>query len=51
MGKEHGQGTETWSDGYKYVGEWKNGDMWNGKYYDKNGNITGIFVNGEWIKQ
>ena len=31
-------GTYTWSDGAKYVGEWKSGEMWNGTFYDKDGN-------------
>ncbi len=26
-GKYDGQGTYTWSDGRKYVGEWKDGEM------------------------
>tara|TARA_B100000586_G_scaffold154524_1_gene112404 strand:- start:123 stop:389 length:267 start_codon:yes stop_codon:yes gene_type:complete len=25
MGYQNGQGTQTWSDGSKYVGEWKDG--------------------------
>ncbi len=36
----------TWSDGYKYVGSWKRGQMWNGIYYDNKGNIFGKQVNG-----
>ena len=28
-GVPHGQGTYTWSDGSKYVGEWKDGNPWN----------------------
>ena len=48
-GKENGYGTYTWFDGEKYVGEHKDGRFWNGIYYDKNGNITTKFVNGqEW---
>ena len=35
----------------KYLGEWKKSQIWNSSYYDKNGNIIGKFVNGEWIKQ
>jgi len=50
-GKYDGQGTYTWSDGRKYVGEWKDGKRWNGIMYDKNGNITGKYVNGIYIKQ
>ena len=48
-GKEHGQGTLTWSDGEKYVGEFKDGEMWNGTLYDKDGNIKYKWVNG--VKQ
>jgi hypothetical protein len=28
-------------------GEWKEGKIWNGKKYDKDGNIFATFVNGE----
>ena len=44
--KYHGQGTFTWSDGDKYVGEYKDGKPWNGNMYNKNGIIYGIIVNG-----
>jgi len=50
-GKPKGQGTYTFNDGNKFVGEYKHGNEWNGIYYNKNGNIIGKFVNGEWIKQ
>jgi len=33
------------------MGEYKNGDEWNGTYYDQNGNIIIKFVNGKSIKQ
>ena len=33
----------------KYVGEYKNGEVWNGIVYDKNRNIKGTWVNG--VKQ
>ena len=49
-GKRNGQGTLTLSDGRKYVGKYKDASPWNGKIYDKNGNILGKWVNGEWIK-
>ncbi len=26
----NGQGTQTWLDGRKYVGKWKDGERWNG---------------------
>ena len=45
-GKKHGQGKYTSMKGDKYVGEWKNNQSWNGKEYDKNGNLIGKFVNG-----
>ena len=43
----HGQGTYNWSNGKKYVGEWKNGKEWNLTSYDKYGNILGKWGNGE----
>ena len=49
-GKEHGQGTWTWSNGQKDVGEFRGDKHWNTTNYDKNGNILGKWVNGEWIK-
>ena len=48
---EQYEGTHTWSYGYKYVGSWKGGQMWNGRGYDKNGNIKRKWVNGKEIKQ
>ena len=50
-GQLHGQGTYTFPDGRKYVGEWKNGKRWNGTEYDKDGNIQYKYVNGEYISQ
>jgi len=51
--KYHGQGTwfgkGKWK-GQKYVGEYKDGKEWNGKLYDKNGNIIGKYVNGNYRK-
>ena len=47
----HGQGIYTSSDGYKYVGEYRDGEEWNVIRYDKDGNITGKYVNGKRIKQ
>ena len=46
-GEPNGQGTFIWSDGTKYVGEYKNGKRWNGIYYDQYGNIRGKTVNGK----
>jgi len=45
-----GQGTQTYPDGGKYEGSWKNGVRWNGTQYDKNGNIKYKYVNGKHIK-
>jgi hypothetical protein len=45
--KRTGQGTFTWANGDKYVGEWKDGEEWNGTIYDKEGNITEKFEEGE----
>ena len=50
-GRWNGQGTFTTSNGSKYEGEYKDDWEWNGTQYDKNGNITGKYVNGKWIKQ
>ena len=46
----NGQGTITYSDGDKFVGEFKAGELWNGTGYDKNGNIQLKFVNGESVE-
>ena len=46
-GIKHGQGTYTLTNGSKYVGEWRENKSWNGKEYDKKGNIIGKYVNGE----
>ena len=45
--KPNGQGTHTYSNGKKYVGEWKAGGPWIGKLYDKDGAIIGKWVNGK----
>jgi len=45
-----GQGTWTWSNGQKDVCEFRGDKHWNTTNYDKNGNILGKWVNGEWIK-
>ncbi len=43
---ENGKGTLTWSDGSKYVGEFKDDAPWNITEYDKDGNIIGKWVDG-----
>ena len=50
-GVPNGQGTLTTPNGWKYVGEWKGGEMWNGTIYDKDGNIIKKVVNGKMINQ
>jgi len=50
-GERNGQGTEIMNDGKKYVGEFRKNNPWTGTTYDKDGTITGKYVNGEWIKQ
>ncbi len=50
-GKRH-EGIFTYNDGDKYIGDWKtneegNHTFWNGTRYDKDGNITKKYVNGE----
>ena len=46
FGEPNGQGTLTFPDGRKYVGEFKDEEMWTGKFYDNNGNIEGKMLNG-----
>ena len=46
--KWHGQGTYTFPDGSKFVGEWKDGNSWNGNEYDEEGNVTATFSDGVW---
>ena len=45
-GKPNGQGTMIFENGYKYEGEWKNGEEWKGTRYDKDGDIDYKVVNG-----
>ena len=46
IGNLFGQGKMFWSNGENFVGEWKNGKEFNGRKYDKEGNIIGNYVNG-----
>ena len=48
-GGRGGVGTYIFSDGRKYVGSWKDGEMLNGTTYDRDGNIISKFVKGERI--
>ena len=50
-GEKNGQGTHTYPDGSMFEGDYKDDWEWNGTQFDKNGNITGKYVNGKWIKQ
>jgi len=43
---ENGQGTYTWANGDKYVGEWKDDKRDNGKQFDKEDKLVGIWVDG-----
>ena len=45
-GKKHGQGTFTFSDGKKGVGEFRENKPWNITIYGKSGIIILKYVNG-----
>ena len=45
-GKPNGVGVLISTNGWKYFGSWKNGEIWNGTEYDKDGNIIQTWVNG-----
>ena len=36
----------TYSDGTKFVGEWKKGERWEGKQFNKNGKVSNIYFLG-----
>ena len=46
-GKPNGLGVLTSTDGWKYFGSWKNGEIWNGTEYDNYGNIIYRWVEGK----
>ena len=46
-GKPNGLGFLISTNGWKYFGSWKNGEIWNGTEYDKYGNIIYRWVNGK----
>jgi len=50
-GVPNGLGFIYYPSGRKFVGSWKDGKMWNGTDYYKNGNIIGKIVNGKWKKR
>jgi len=45
-GTKYSQGSYTFADGSKYVGEWKDGNPWKGTEYDKDGNVNATFSDG-----
>ena len=46
-GEPNGLGVLISTNGWKYFGSWKNGEIWNGTEYDKDGNIIYRWVNGK----
>ena len=46
-GKPNGLGVLISTNGWKYFGSWKNGEIWKGTEYDKDGNIIYRWVNGK----
>ena len=49
-GRQEGEGTFISPDGSSFEGEWMYGKKWNGNEYDKNGNITEKWVNGNKVR-
>jgi len=46
-GVPNGLGVLISTNGWKYFGSWKNGEIWNGTEYDNYGNIIYRWVNGK----
>ena len=46
-GVPNGLGVLISTNGWKYFGSWKNGEIWNGTEYDKYGNIIYRWVEGK----
>ena len=46
--EKNGPGTETYEDGSKYVGEYKDGNPWSGTQYNADGSIRGKYKEGKW---
>ena len=46
-GVPNGLGVLISTNGWKYFGSWKNGEIWDGTEYDKDGNIIYRWVNGK----
>ena len=49
-GKPNGLGVLISTNGWKYFGSWKNGEIWNGNEYNKDGKIISKYVDGKEIK-
>jgi hypothetical protein len=49
----HGQGSLTFSNGEKYVGEFKDGKEVGGKYFHADGDATWSYMDsdGQWVNQ
>ena len=45
-GVPNGLGVLISPTGWKYFGSWKNGEIWNGRGYDKKGDKDSTYVNG-----
>ena len=50
-GKKHGQGAMIDKDGAKYEGEWRFNERWKGAEYDKNGNLTATYSDGQYYEE
>ena len=46
-GKPNGLGVLISTNGWKYLGSWKNGEIWNGTEYDNYGSIIYRWVEGK----
>ena len=46
-GKPNGLGVLISTNGWKYLGSWNNGEIWNGTEYDNYGNIIFMWVEGK----
>ena len=45
--RRNGKGKRTYRDGSILEGDWKDNELWDGTKYDKEGNISVKYVNGE----
>ena len=46
-GEPNGLGVLISTNGWKYFGSWRNGVIWSGTEYDKDGKIISKYVNGD----